>query len=285
MLRHKCFSLAAAFLVVASVFLAGCKTVSRPENDVDALALLDDDFILYVGIPVQTNKEFTVEAVSKLAGVSSSDSEKIASRLSNVYIGTNLVGKMQLSAECAFPSAFVKMALSEKNGWKANPFENNFFYTRDKSKLQLSVPSASNCCVSYDVRPMLEKFNAAALSEDSLSPMKLDERTVKLLTQNQKGEIVFYAPIARNFLKKFLGTEIPFAVDSITGTLTQLKNSKSFGMTLVIELNDPRTIKAACAALKIALFPVPAKIVQTGTSQITVSDYTFDWKQLLAYVK
>ncbi len=288
MLKHKITKLAVSFAAAVCLFgVLSCKSSQFAENDVDPLALLDGDCFLYISIPVQTNKDFSVAAVSKMAGLNASDSEQVVKRLSNVYVATNLIGKTQLSAQGAFPQGFLKLALTEKNGWTLVPYENRTYYTREKLRLQLSVPSSSVCCVSNDIPAMLDRFNQLALpaSDAQVEPMRIDEKTVKILTQNKNGEICFYAPVAKNFLRKFLGTEITFGVQSLSGVLTQLPNSKSFGLKLVIELSDPRMVKAACAALKFALFPVPAKIMQTGTAQITVSDYTFDWSELLSYMQ
>ncbi len=289
MLRHKITRWAASFAACACLFTA-CQSSKFVENDVDPLALLDWDCFLYISIPVQANKDFAVSAVSKLAGLSSSDSQQVVKHLSNVYVATNLIGKMQLVSSGVFPKNAVKLALNEKSGWSQVPYENRTYFTRQKSRLQFSIPSSNVCCVSNDIPSMLNRFNSLALPDkvntgNTEKALLIDEKTFKILTQNQKGEISFYAPVAKNFLRKFLGTEVPFGVNSLSGTLTQLSGSKSFGLKLVVELSDPRTVKAACAALKIALFPVPAKIMQTGTAQITVSEYTFDWSQLLSYMQ
>ena len=61
----------------------------------------------------------------------------------------------------------------------------------------------------------------------------------------------------------------------------QSKDENLFALTLEIELNNPVIVKAAVKMLKLALFPVPAKIVQVGSSKIIISDISFSWKELI----
>ena len=60
--------------------------------------------------------------------------------------------------------------------------------------------------------------------------------------------------------------------------------SDKYGVTLVLEMADSRTIKAAIRILQVALFGTPAKIEQSGSSQISITDLTLTWTEILTLI-
>ena len=110
------------------------------------------------------------------------------------------------------------------------------------------------------------------------------ESAYKLLHDDLATDMVIYAPLPRAFLRSFIGSDIKTPVDSIVALLSRKDlNSKQYNVKLIITMSDHRTVKATCALLKTLLFPIPAKIQQTGQSQITVTDLPVAQSKILSF--
>ncbi|MDY2844223.1 MAG: hypothetical protein SOT81_09615 [Treponema sp.] len=282
MLKRKFSRLAAVVFTAASLFFAGCKS-APVENPVDPVELLDDDGAVYFVVPVQANQDFVNQAVMRLSNCDESDAKKISERTDNIYICVGLNGKVQLSADGNFPSRMISLALTEKKGWSKNQYKDYRYYSSEKSKYQVSLPSSSVAAVSKNVEAMLERFDECA--NNDLHSVSMREDVYAFFKSENSGDILVYAPAPKTFIKTFIGANVSSPVESISGEFKNLKDGKQFGLKIVLKMNDSRTVKAACAALKIALFPIPAKIVQTGSAEITITDITLGYDSLLRFLK
>ena len=301
--KHSFFKLAALSLIAASFF--SCK--STPDlAPVDAFELLDSDAALYLTVPVQANQEFVTAAVRKIANVAESDAQKIAERLDTAYIAIDSKNELQLSASGNIPTSFVGLALSEKNGWQAGAVEGQLAYTHKQTGYQLCLPSSSNAFLSRDISPMVEKFNRIAyadfpaekvpaeVAQNSENQQKLLSETIgekqfQYLHEKLTGDIMLYSPNPRIFIKNFIGAlDVNTSVTSVYANLSQYRGVKEqFNVKMILNLADARTVKATIALLKVGFFgsAIPAKVVQTGQSQITITDLPVTQAQLLSVLR
>ena len=292
-------------LLLSVIFIFfSCK--STPDlAPVDAFDLLSTDAALYMTVPVQANQEFAASAIQKVAKVAESDAKKIIERLDFAYISIDSKNELQLSAGGNIPTTLAGLALTEKNGWTAGAVENQAVYTQKQTAYQLCLPSSSNAFLSRDISPMAKKFNqiaygggekksaendlSATVSEnrEKLLSETLDAYQFKFLHENLGADIMLYSPNPPVFLRNFLGgVEVGVPVSSLYAKLSKYEEySGGFNVTLVLNLNDARTIKAVAASMKLAFFPIAVKIEQTGEKQLTITDLPVSQRQLLSMIK
>ncbi len=286
------FNLKKIFCVLAiasAVFIESCKSV--PDNpEVDPLALLDTDAAMYIYIPAAQNAPFLTSAFSKAANISESDAEKLVSRTKVLACAAGISGnRTELSALGNYPVKYLKYAVNENNGWSEQSmlFAERAYalYQNERKNIQLSLPSSKNAVLSPSVLNMLNKydFNAFAASSPAAGsiPAGFDEAVYAQLTGGTKGEINFYSEKPALFISSFLGKNVDIGITKISGYLLPSKNGKEYGVTVKLELADPRTIKAASVLLKKAMFPVAAKIMQSSSNSLTVTDITVSWNTLI----
>ena len=304
-LRKRSPFAALASCALGAFLLASCK--SAPDlAPVDPFDLLGAGAALYLTVPVQANQEFVSAAVQRVSGSSASDAKKIAERLDIAYISVGTDGGIQFSAGGNIPTSFVGFALSEKNGWSAGAIDGQTVYTHNQTFFQLCLPSSSNAFLSHDIAPMVRRFNKVAyadfpaeklpamrgdssVSSEKLLSESLGERQFKFLHENISSDIMLYAPSPHDFIRGFLGgVDVNTTVSSIYASLSQYRGVKEqFNVKLILNLSDARTVKATVALLKMAFFGggVPAKVVQSGQSQITITDLPVTQKQIIAMLR
>lgn len=280
MLKRNISRLAAAFFTAASLFFAGCASASM-ENSVEPAELLSGEGAVYMVVPVQPNEKFVRQAVRKISGCSEKDADKIVSCASNIYISVGLDGSAELAADGDFPSRLISLALTEKKGWTKNQFNGYKYYSGRNSPYSISLPSAKIAVASKNIESMLNRFDDCA--NNDFHTVSTDEEIYSFL---KSGGIRIFAPVPESFIRAFFGVNISSPVRSISGTLKDLKEEKDeFGLKIDVKMNEPKTVKAAMAALKFALFPVPAKIVQSGSDTISITDITLGYDDLLKFLK
>lgn len=281
-MQRRNFSFLSVAFFLLSLFFFGCKSAPLV-NPVDPAELLSSGRAIYMTIPVQPNEEFVVRAVEKIAGCSKKDARKIAGRTEKIYISIGTLGEVELAAKGDFPSSMIGLALTEKKGWKKTSFKEYQYYTGAKSAYQISLPSAKVAVVAQNIEPMLEKYDDAA--NNDLHQLSMDEEIYAFLENEGSGSIEVFAPVPKAFIRTFIGADVDFPVQNISGAFTNISAQKEFGLKLSVKMSDPRTVKAAVAALKIALFPIPAKVVQSGESTVSITDITLDYDELLKFMK
>ena len=297
--KLNCLRLAFIFLVGASLFFS-CK--SAPElNPVDPFELLSSGAALYLSVPVQSNSEFITMAIQKAAKITEADAQKITERLETVFIALSPDGELQLSAQGNIPTSFVGFVLKEKNGWKPEVLEQQTIYTHQQTLYQLCLPSSSNAFLSHNVEPMVKKYNDiayAVFAESKPSKVEaynlnllsstLTEKTYRFLHENLSADIKLYSPKPQALIETFFGREIGVPVNSIFAELSQYRGVKEqFNVKLILNLADSRKLKAVTAMLKLAFFGsgIPAKIVQTAPSQITITDLPVTQEQIFSLIR
>lgn len=283
MLKRNISRLAAAFFTAASLFFAGCASAPM-ENSVDPAELLSGEEAVYMVVPVQPNKKFVRQAVRKISGCSEKDSDKIVSCANNIYISVGPDGSAELAADGDFPSRLISLALTEKKGWTKNLFNGYKYYSGRNSPYSISLPSAKIAVASKNIESMLNRFDDCA--NNDFHTVSTGEEIYSFLKSGGSGGIRIFAPVPESFIRAFLGVNISSPVQSISGTLKDLEEEKDeFGLKIDVKMNGPKTVKAAMAALKFALFPVPAKIAQSGSDTISITDITLGYDDLLKFIK
>lgn len=268
--------------------LSSCASV--PDNPpVDPLALLDADAPMYIYIPVAQNVDFVRKCIEKYASVSEADAARIASRTDVLACAAGLPGSSQISAGGNYPLKYISYGLNEKSGWSEQTavFASNSYvlYQNDVRNMQISLPCSHNALISSSVMPMLSRYDFNAYDSKSSAasaPAGFSDELYRQLTGGKEGEINFYSEKPGLFISAFLGKPVELGITKISGFLKQSKSKQNFGVTITLELEDPRTIKAASALLKRAMFPVTAKITQSSSRTLTVSDITISWDRLIA---
>jgi len=292
LLRRNLSGLAAVIFAAAGLFFSSCK--SLPDSaPVDPLSLVDTDAGLYIYIPVQQNRAFVNRTFSQLTGFSEKDADQIVSRTQFIAVAAGTSdGSTQIATIGEYPVKYLKYGVNEKNGWIESSFtvnENTYpVYLNTSKQLQLSVPSPYNAVASCKVDSMMKKYDfyeGLAMNTDSKTvadaiPAGFDEAAYKQLTTINKGEIQFYSTEPSQLVKLFLGKKVDIGINKASGYLLPVENKESFGIYIDIELKDPKTMKASCGLLKLAMFPVTAKIQQISSKTIRVSDIEVSWKQL-----
>ncbi len=267
-----------------------CKSLPEPEA-VEPLALIDRDAALYMYIPVQAHLPLVTATLVRMTNMNEKDAERIASRTETVYIAEETTKKrqvFQLSAKGSYPLKYVTKALVPENGWTPQVTENlslpHSYYKNPQTQIEVALPSSENALVSYHVEPQLGQYEEAVQAKANAlvdatpvnaMPEGFDKKVYEFLTAGSNAEIRFYERKADAFLQNMLGTDLKLPLKSVAGTLANAKKTDSeYDAKVILEVADatPAKIKALLAGLKIALFPMPAKIQQTGVSYITISD-------------
>ena len=289
MKKLKFMKLAFISLVGASL-LFSCK--STPDlAPVDPFELLDGGAALYLSVPVQSNQDFVVSAIQKVSDAAESDAKKIAERLDTAYIAVGTNGELQLSATGKIPQSFLGMAFNEKKGWKTEALEKQVVYTHQQSLYELCLPSSSNAFISHNIEPMVKRFNKIAYSDQTVSEKLLSESLSQseyaIIHDNNSPDIIMYSPVPQVFMRSMLGSgDVKTPVESFVAVLSQYRGvTDQFNVKFILNMSDPRTVKATVALLKTALFGVPAKVAQTGQKQITITDLPVSKARLLSMIR
>ncbi len=289
LLKHnKCFEAAKFLSLAASFFTAltffSCS--SSPElPKVDIFDLIDPEASVFVYIPVQNNQSFVKYALQNIASLSEKDSNTIVSRTNNMAISCGNKGLFQIAIDGSYPAIGMKSALSKNNGWNHNIYTETTvpltFYTHERLNLQLAYPNSEELMVSGDVGDMLKRYENYVQVSQKPQTQKDTNQIYSYLLDNKNNSIKFYSNNPGILIKSLLGKIISLGMDSIQGELIPSKKDNLFALKLEINLSNQSSTKAVVELLKRVMFPVPAKIQQTGPAKITVTDISLTYKQLV----
>lgn len=279
MLKHKFARIAASVACLAAIFFVSCKSTPKPET-ISPFSLLSSDNVLYVHVPVQYHKEFVKEALIRMMDADENDAGKISSRIRDLYIGNRSVSGFEISALGNFPENVLKLSLTEKKGWKSKKFQEYNYYLQNSTGIQLSIPTIENAIISSNVEEMLGRIKDNSEGAEA----NVSEDLLEYLTSDISEDIRFISPSPNLFFKSFFGANLTLGIEKIKGAFSSNSSKKNeYDVKLILEMADPRTVKAGTRILQLA-FSNNAKISQTGESQITVSDLTFTWDEILALI-
>ncbi len=289
---------AASFVLAAAVFffsLLAFSCSSTPEAEkVEPLSLVDPSAPLVIYIPAGRNRAFVEYALSQMAGLSEKSSSTVAERTDCIAVSTDSSGAFEIASSGSYPKIGINSAFSEKNGWKSSRSNQTDFpfniYSSEKYDIQVSSPDTSLIAAGRYVSPMLRRYEnerrlAVTGSEAEGGGNDLDSKIYDYLRGGDENEIRFYSSNPAGFISKFLGKTVGLGLNSIRGSLVQAEADNTFALDLELELSDRAVAKAAVKILKLALFPVPAKIVQTEETDIKITDISLTYSQLLGLVR
>lgn len=278
---------------VFSLFsLFSCKSVQEFES-VEPLNLIDSSAPLIVYIPVGENREVVEYFLKEFAQLSQKNVQAVSSRTKNIAVSSDFLGNYQIASEGIYPKLGMNLALTEKNGWKSKKSDNTNFpfliYSSSENQIELSSPDSSTVLLSREVEPMLQRYEKAqTVLQDSAADNKEEmiAKVYEYLTDFSTSEIRFYAQNSSLFFNKVVGKVLNLGIKDVYGSLaSSAKAKEKFALTLNLELSNEAVTKAAVKLLKVALFPIPAKIVQTGKETIKITDISLSYSQLLNFIK
>lgn len=282
----------AAVVLFFSLLAFSCSSTPEAEK-VDSLSLVDPSAPLVIYIPADKNKAFVEYALSQMAGLSEKSSSTVAERTDSIAVSTDSSGAFEIASSGSYPKIGINSAFSEKNGWKSSRSSQTDFpfsiYSSEKYDIQVSSPDTSLIAAGRYVSPMLRRYEnemrLAATGTESEYGSVLDSKIYDYLRGGNENEIRFYSSNPAGFISKFLGKTVGLGLNSISGSLVQAEADNTFALSLEMELSDRAVAKAAVKILKLALFPVPAKVVQTGETDIRITDISLTYSQLLSLVR
>ncbi len=272
--------------------LFSCKSVQEFES-VEPLNLIDSSAPLIVYIPAAENREVVEYFLKEFAQLSQKNIQTVSSRTKNIAVSSDFLGNYQIASEGTYPKLGMNLALTEKNGWKSKKSDNTNFpfliYSSSKNQIELSSPDSSTVLLSMEVEPMLQRYEKAqTVWQDSAADNKEEmiAKVYEYLTDSSTSEIRFYAQNSSLFFNKVVGKVLNLGIKDVYGSLaSSAKAKEKFALTLNLELSNEAVTKAAVKLLKVALFPIPAKIVQTGKETIKITDISLSYSQLLNFIK
>lgn len=278
--------------VFVSVFLFSCKSAPEPVS-VDLLSLVDSDAAVYFFLPAENYKTLIQGVLTKkIDGLTEKDAVRLCDRLQDIYLASGKhTSDFQIAASASIPQFALSSALSEKNGWQKNTSSDTSvpysYFTSANTPLELSFPTVNTALVSYDVQRQLSYFEKALVqgevageSSGQSIPEGFNPQVYEYLTEQQRKEIRFIAVKPVSFIHMLIGKPLNLALNSVRGTISYTPSGKEAALTIDLELKDPRAVKAALQVVKLAIFPVAAKISLKGTNHIIITDYTISWKEL-----
>lgn len=272
--------------------LFSCKSVQEFES-VEPLNLIDSSAPLIVYIPAAENREVVEYFLKEFAQLSQKNIQTVSSRTKNIAVSSDFLGNYQIASEGTYPKLGMNLALTEKNGWKSKKSDNTNFpfliYSSSENQIELSSPDSSTVLLSMEVEPMLQRYEKAqTVWQDSAADNKEEmiAKVYEYLTDSSTSEIRFYAQNSSLFFNKVVGKVLNLGIKDVYGSLaSSAKAKEKFALTLNLELSNEAVTKAAVKLLKVALFPIPAKIVQTGKETIKITDISLSYSQLLNFIK
>ena len=272
--------------------LFSCKSVQEFES-VEPLNLIDSSAPLIVYIPAAENREVVEYFLKEFAQLSQKNIQTVSSRTKNIAVSSDFLGNYQIASEGTYSKLGMNLALTEKNGWKSKKSDNTNFpfliYSSSENQIELSSPDSSTVLLSMEIEPMLQRYEKAqTVWQDSAADNKEEmiAKVYEYLTDSSTSEIRFYAQNSSLFFNKVVGKVLNLGIKDVYGSLaSSAKAKEKFALTLNLELSNEAVTKAAVKLLKVALFPIPAKIVQTGKETIKITDISLSYSQLLNFIK
>lgn len=257
------------YVVVSLLFLiilASCKSLPDAQQDIDPFTLFDENASLYMSIPVIGNESHILQFATVLLPLIDTGSvEMLIERVDTLYIAIftqqDLISRestyFQLVATGSFPSFFVNIALSEKNGWTAITEDiDGVKYERKHTHLgfEIAIPTSDFIVVSNkNVLSMQQKYEQPEmlmLAWPSILDELGNETDVRMFLNNPDSTAV-YIPMAGSLLPKILGAPIELAIDYAVGTITPY-DENNLMLDLQLQMADSRATTAVMGLLGFA---------------------------------
>lgn len=280
------------FLLGFSVSLLNFSCKSSPEiPEVNIFKLVDLTSVFTIYIPVQNNKEFVNSAFARFSGFDENSVQKVTNISDEILISLN---KNQISGAVSgsFPSFAVKNVFSEKNGWNSRTFSDSVFpinyYSSSNMNMQVSLVQPTSFLFAEEITPLLKNYDFQLKNiykNEQIENKEFYSAFVEnYFLEKNEGEIRFFSTSGKDFAKLLLKKNIDLGIDHVKGKLLNSKAKNTFSLELEISLTNPQMIKAAAKLLKMALFPIPAKIEISGKKSIMISDISLTYNELLSLI-
>jgi len=298
--HNNCGELAGMVFAVSAALFFGLfvSCASRPPViAVDPLSVIDPEAAVYVVIPEKIHSAFVEKLlITEIAGLSQNDAHRIADRMGTCWIAGGFrkeSGKyFQVAASGNYPELIVKSVFTRKNGWIEKNYQGKpiqySYYQNLSSGVETAFLSSTFVCVSNQVLSMVEQYDRSIMNErigNDFEKFSYKQDVSLWLSDHSSTDIRFYLQNPSLYTTQLLGKGASLGIETVTGVVSENKTKEGvFNLELTIQLNDPRTIKAAVALLKIALFPVPAKIIPIDNTHIVITEITLSGDALISMI-
>lgn len=292
-----------AALFLTSLFFS-CQSAPKAKRDIGVLDVLDGQAAVFLYIPVKTHERFlksTIKSFSPKIKDGTCDliigrTNEVAVCVGNAIINEKKEPSLQFSAKGSYPEFALKTVFKEQKGWEKKVFNGvngdyDYFESKNPATLELKAAFPGTfALLGNDVENEIAAFDleSSDFSENKTAPYNWDESVYKYLLSGKNNDIMFYAQDPSIAVRAFLGKNIKLGMKSIFGRFYEYSKSadnKKFGIDVYIELTDARTMKAATALLKLAIFPTAARISAFDSTHILIQDLVVDYDKLLGFFK
>lgn len=302
----KFFKGAVIFLTVlflTSTFFS-CQSTPNPRKDIGVLDVLDGQSAVFLYVPVKTHEKFLKSAIKSFSpdikdgtcDLIIGRTNEIAVCIGNVSSGEKKSPVLQFSAKGSYPEFALKSVFKEQKGWMKKVFNGvngdyDYFESKNPATLELKAAFPGTfALLGNDVENEIAAYDleSSDFSENKTAPYNWDESVYKYLLSGKNNDIMFYAQDPSIATKAFFGKSIKLGMKSIFGRFyehSKSSDNSKFGIDVYIELSDARTMKAATALIKLAIFPVAARISAFDSTHILIQDLVVDYSTLLGFFK
>lgn len=263
--------------LLAAVIFTACQSAKLKIPDVPPLALLQEDSLLYVAIPVKLQKDLTVTLIqSMMPSIPKATIEKLAVRCDRLYAGIgcdNDSKRLEISVKGDFPALTVGTAFSEKNGWTHEfrtysgggllPFATNIYSSESVGDMALAFPTSSLLCLSRSIDPMMQRY--ASMIETAPAWPGAD------WLSDSSGGMRFYVSRPVRAIRALKDTPMESLVEAIYGSVESEGEDVSLDFFLKIKTSDTGTSGLAAGAV-VTLLRI--SLMKAGVSISQSDDYT-----------
>lgn len=287
-----------AFSLLVLIVLSSCTSIPDGQPDLDPFTLFDKNASLYMSIPIVGNEELIRQFASALLPLVDNDSvEMLIERTDTLYIAIfaqqDLLSReatyFQLVARGNFPSFFINVALSEKNGWtKVREDIDGIKYERKKTHLgfEVAIPASNIIFVSNkNVLSMQQNYEESEMlvfdwpSPCDESNSETDARTLL----SNPNSIAVYVPMAGSLLPKILGAPIKLAINYAVGTIIP-HDGNNIMLSLTLKMADSRATTIALTLLGFASFGLDFLIEEKSNNIIILDNLILDSAFLAGFI-
>lgn len=280
--------------VFAALVFTACNSSKLKVPDVPPLALLQEDSLLYVAVPVKLQKNLTVNLIhSIMPSIPQKTIESLAVRCDTLYagIGNDSDSKrLEVSVKGDFPPLAINNALSEKNGWTRElrkydggallPFATSVYSSEATGDTAIAFPAQSILCVSRAIDTMLNRY--------APMPETVNQWPGSDWLSDASGGMRFYICRPARAITALKGSPMESLVEAVYGSVTGDGEDISVDFFLKVKTPDSSNSSAVTSALitllRISMMKAGVQISQSDDYTIKVAGMKMKAESLSAFL-
>ena len=259
-------------------------------EEVQPLALLGEDFGMYITIPASKHVSLTASVLTnEVKKMSRKDAETVAKHIALLCAGQGArtdSSRLEVAASGMLPTVAVKTTFTKKNGWAKSDYDavstedalrhkypHNFtYYSREDSEYKIAFTSQELFCLSQDIVPMLERY--------AVRPDISDTPYNEWISQ-ESDDILFYVTRPEVYLQKLIGRQMSVGTDYMRGRLSRL-DEDLYEMTLTMHALSPKALPALKSLLMLSFGLSGGTVTQTGSDMVELSNVKLTEEEIIA---